>query len=336
MAKFINKKSEEAQNRDGRVIFFSKTPPDPGETEGGKTDTQQERTEFSKLVKNQEEKIFEEKKKDRIATVTDLIEEEKKAIANIQVLIKKQSQSLERARKLFREKQSMLDAELNRKSSMFTNDKFNIMGHLSSKMAHDIRNPLNVIKVQVDLLKLRYSKQEDTMMLDSLNRMEKAVYGITNQLNDVLNFLRESPMQCESVSFLKILEESLSYIQKPDNVRIDMPSDDVMLFCDANKMQRVFVNMIQNSMQAMENGGTITFSIMDGQSETKIEISDTGKGINEELLPKIFEPLFTTKNDGTGLGLPICKKIIEDHGGSISVRNGPTTFTMTLPKSEPS
>jgi len=97
-------------------------------------------------------------------------------------------------------------------------------------------------------------------------------------------------------------------------------------------MQRVLTNMIQNSIHAMEDGGTIIIQIFEQNDEVKIEIKDTGLGIPDEVLPRIFEPLFTTKRTGTGLGLSICRKIVEDHNGSISVKNNPTTFTITIPK----
>lgn len=339
LAKFINKKAvEDGASKDGRMIYFSKTPPEgaSSDCETRKDPTKSKGTEFDKLTRNDDEAIFgDSKKKDRINAINNIMEEEKKELHNIQTLIRKQSQSLERAKKLFKEKQGLLQTELDKSSNKFGDDKFSIMGQLSSKMAHDIRNPLNVIKVQVDLLKLRYSKQEDTIMLDSLGRMERAVGGITSQLNDVLNFLKESPMNFESNSLLKMLEESVLYIQKPDNVRIEFPTNDVVVLCDNSKMQRVFANIIQNSIQVLDKGGTVSISCTEQENGIQIAIRDTGAGIQDELLTKIFEPLFTTKSDGTGLGLPICKKIVEDHGGSISVRNNPTTFTVSIPKIQP-
>ena len=208
------------------------------------------------------------------------------------------------------------------------------MGELSSKMAHDIRNPLNVIKVQVDLLKVRCSKQEDKIMLDSLGRMERAVNGINNQLEDILNFLKESPVRFENNSILKILNEAVFNVHKPDTVTIGLPTNDATVLRDGYKMQRVFTNMIQNSIQAMEHGGTISIQVFEQNNVLKIEIKDTGSGIPDEIMSRIFEPLFTTKVSGTGLGLSICKKIIEDHNGFISVKNNPTTFTITIPNSQ--
>lgn len=342
LAKFIHKKNPEddLSTDNGRMIYFSKTPPQ--NTDEDLQNQQESQIGYDgnkshKLTKNTAEQILivdsKDKRKDRVSTIDSIIEEEKKELNNIQTLIKKQSKSLERAKKFLTEKQMLLQRELDKKAFKFSNnEKFTIMGELSSRMAHDIRNPLNVIKVQVDLLKLRYSKQEDKIMLDSLGRMERAVNGITDQLEDILNFLKDSPMQFEGNNIMKILNDSLLNIHKPDNVVVELPDCDVTVVCDSYKMQRVLTNMIQNSIQAMEDGGTIIIQIFEQNDEVKIEIKDTGLGISDEALPRIFEPLFTTKRTGTGLGLSICRKIIEDHNGSISVKNNPTTFTITIPK----
>lgn len=311
MKKFIHRKKE-ADN--GRSIFFSKKPQQNSDT-----------TEFDKATKVADN-----------PHINDLIEIEKKEIKNIRELIKEKSERLEQRKQLFQQKQTLLESELDKKlSSLSSTEKFAIMGEFSAKMAHDIRNPLSMIKTQVDLLKLRYAKQEDVIMLTSLDRMDRAISGITNQLNSVLNFLKESPMKLENHSLLSILEESIMYIQKSDNVTIELPVNDITMKCDSNKMQRVFVNMIQNSLQAIgSNEGSITVKTSQENNRITIEITDTGPGIPDEFLSKIFEPLFTTKKDGTGLGLPICKKIIEDHYGVISVKNHPTTFTIIIPKNQ--
>lgn len=336
MAKFINRREivDEPQDKDGRVIYFSKSPRESSdEQNSGAKDDQHDKTEYSKLLKSQENEIFTKPtKKDKVSTISSLIEEEKKELNNIHKLIRKQSSSLERAKKLFKEKQSIIERELNKKSSRFSDDKFTIVGQLSSRMAHDIRNPLNVIKVQVDLLKLRYSKQEDTIMLESLERMEKAVHGITNQLNDVLNFLKDSPVQLEKVRFHELVEDSLSYIQLPEKVTLAVSENDVVLSCDKAKMERLFVNLIQNSIDAIEKEGTVTIEASEREGEITLQFKDTGCGIPEEMISKIFDPLFTTKHNGTGLGLAICAKIVEDHNGAISVGNNPTTFSIRLPK----
>ncbi|MBM2851777.1 MAG: histidine kinase [Candidatus Nitrosotenuis sp.] len=328
-------------DKKGRTIYFSRAPSQNSQTsiENHPENQDSNHKEFDKLTKNPNEQIsisgIEDKKQDKIRTINSIIAEEEKQLKIIQTLIQKQSKSLERAKQLLREKQSLLQTEFDRKASRFSDsEKFSLVGELSSKMAHDIRNPLSVIKIQVDLLKLRYSTQEDKILLDSLGRMERAVGGITNQLDDVLHFLKERPLQFENNSILKILEESLFYIEKPENITVELPTNDITILCDGNRMQRMFTNIILNSIQAMKNNGVITIRAFEQNNDMLIEIKDTGPGIKDEYLPKIFEPLFTTKTGGTGLGLSICKKIIDEHNGFITVKNNPTTFTVAIPKTQ--
>ena len=330
MTRFINRKdTEDNSANNGRTIFFSKAPGQGTEAEIQQLSESSQTSEFDKATgANNSYTASRPQNEDRYNTITNIIEEEKKELQKIQELIRKRSETLDAAKKQLREKQNLLQTHLDRRSNKFT-----VVGEMSSKMVHDIKNPLTVIKAQVDLLKLRYSKEEDSTLLSSLGRMEQAVNGITNHINDILNFIRESPSTFENISMLKILNESIVYANKPENVSISLPENDVVVSCDATKIQRVFTNVLVNSIQAMEKGGTITVQISEKDNDAIIQLSDSGPGIPSDVLPQIFEPLFTTKKEGTGLGLPTCKKIIEEeHEGSISVQNNPTTFTITIPK----
>jgi signal transduction histidine kinase len=103
---------------------------------------------------------------------------------------------------------------------------------------------------------------------------------------------------------------------------------------DVNKLTRIFVNLIKNAVDAMPNGGTLSISSVIEDSKVKIHFSDTGIGIPEDVLPKLFAPLFTTKAQGMGFGLAICKRNVEAHGGTITVKTAlekGTTFTVTIP-----
>jgi signal transduction histidine kinase len=118
----------------------------------------------------------------------------------------------------------------------------------------------------------------------------------------------------------------------PDQITIQRPANDVELLCDAEKIKAVFTNLIVNSIQAMENSGTITIQFDQTSEDVTFSVQDSGPGISSSAIEKIFEPLFTTKSRGTGLGLPAVKMIIQQHQGTISVSNNPTTFLIVLPK----
>jgi len=125
---------------------------------------------------------------------------------------------------------------------------------------------------------------------------------------------------------------SIEKISIPSYVETKISKNDVKINCDPVKLDIVFINLIVNSIQAMPNDGELTIEISSKGDFALLKFSDTGKGIPNDVIQKVFDPLFTTKQMGTGLGLASCKNIIEQHKGEISVSNDPTTFTITLPK----
>ena len=118
----------------------------------------------------------------------------------------------------------------------------------------------------------------------------------------------------------------------PPNIQISLPKNDFQLFGNFYKLVVVFSNLVENSIEAMKNNGVINIFAREGTDFVMIDLKDSGPGFPPESLKKIFSSLFTTKSGGNGLGLKVTKTIIETHGGTISVRNNPTTFSIKLPK----
>jgi len=215
--------------------------------------------------------------------------------------------------------------------SLSKQEKLSAIGELSARIAHDLRNPLGIIKNSVELIEISSKYNDDENLKKKIKIIRNASERMSRQITNVLDFARTSSLQLEKKSLLKILESSLKS-NVPDSIKIIKPQNDVEIQCDAKQLEVVFNNIITNSVQAIENSGEIKISITDSQSNVKIEIEDSGPGISHENMEKIFDPLFTTKPSGTGLGLVSCKNIVEQHGGSISVRGNPTTFEIVLPK----
>jgi len=124
---------------------------------------------------------------------------------------------------------------------------------------------------------------------------------------------------------------AMNHVKSSYGIIINLPEKDFEINCDARKIEGVLSNMINNAVQALDGKGEIDIETKSDSEFFTIKIKDSGPGISDENLDKIFEPMFTTKTTGTGLGLVICKSIIEQHGGTISVTNKPTTFTIKLP-----
>ena len=210
-------------------------------------------------------------------------------------------------------------------------EKLYTIGQMASRLAHDLRNPLTVIKSSVDMLELK-STEKNEFTKSMCDRMKGSVKEIFHIIDDVLEFARTKELNMSESSILNILNQSVSSFNFPNAVTIDLPQNDVKIKCDAIKLQSVFVNLFVNAMYAMNNNGKITVKIDETSTWVKISVIDSGPGIPKDILPQVFEPLFTSKPSGTGLGLGICKNIVEQHNGKISVRNNPTTFIIELPK----
>jgi signal transduction histidine kinase len=209
-------------------------------------------------------------------------------------------------------------------------EKLYTIGQMASRLAHDLRNPITVIKASLDFLQMKYP--EDKIIQERFARMNCSVLDMNHIIEDVLEFAKTKELNLAKHSILKILSESVSSLNVPDGVDIELPKEDVEMNCDERKLQAVFVNLIVNSFEAIDSKGKITIKIDNELNSVSIHISDSGSGIPEEIISKIFEPLFTSKSTGTGLGLGISKNIVEQHGGKLSVKNNPTTFTIKLPK----
>ncbi|MBM2819201.1 MAG: Histidine kinase [Nitrosarchaeum sp.] len=212
-------------------------------------------------------------------------------------------------------------------------ERFSAIGELSGRLAHDLRNPLSVMKMSIELIKQSPAdvKIGDTIITKRLDLIEKSIDRISHQVDDVLDYVRDSPLNLTLISLRSAILNSITKIEIPQDVKIIVADSDLYVNCDLVKMDAVFINLIINSIQAMDQGGIIEIKITPDGNDAVVDFIDSGSGIAEELMEKIFEPLFTTKQKGTGLGLASCKNIINQHGGNFLVKNNPTTFTIRLP-----
>ena len=213
-------------------------------------------------------------------------------------------------------------------------EKLAIIGTLSSRVTHDIRNPLSVIKISSDLIKKQLvdSKIVDSIITEKIELIQDSVERITHQVDDVLDFVRRRPVKLGKIMISEIIRESLDTLNISNNVELILPKKDVEILCDKRQFSVVMNNLILNGIQAIDSIGTIEIAVEEDNDVIIIQVKDSGKGISKEDLDKIFEPLFTTKQEGTGLGLVSVISIIKGHNGTISVTSPPTIFTITLPK----
>jgi len=212
-------------------------------------------------------------------------------------------------------------------------ERLKSIGELASHLAHDLRNPLSIIRTTNELVRIKTGKDGYLNITKNTDVINSAVDRMAYQIESVLDFIRTKALVLEEHSIQSIIEKALETIHVPQNVTINLEKNDAKIICDLHRISIVFTNLITNAIQAIgENSGKITIHIKNNDNQVSCEIIDSGPGIPEMYLKKIFEVLYTTKRTGTGLGLASCKVITEKHGGTISVKNNPTTFTVTLPK----
>jgi len=219
-----------------------------------------------------------------------------------------------------------------KRTQNFKKEKLAVIGKLSSNIAHDIRNPLGTIK-NAGVIIDKENKNENEIISRELNRINISVRRITHQIEEVLNYVRTTPIILKSHSINKTIQESVDTLNPPKNIQIKLPEKDLMMNFDYEKMLIVIVNILLNAIQSIgDKEGVIKISINETSTEYTIKIENSGPNIPEKDLQRIFDTLFTTKLEGTGLGLSSCKNIIEQHNGKIQVINNPVIFSITIPK----
>ena len=210
------------------------------------------------------------------------------------------------------------------------------IGELATMVAHDLRNPLQGIAGATYYIK---TKNKDVLNDPATEKMFDLIQKDLNYsdkiVSDLLDYSREIKLDYSSSSAKKMIANSLSMVVVPENVEVfNFLQDGPNIKVDVEKMNRVFINLTKNAIDAMPDGGRLTFEQSIIGDKLKIIVNDTGSGISAENLVNLWKPLFTTKAKGMGFGLSICKRIVETHGGTISVDSQVgegTTFTILLP-----
>jgi len=218
-------------------------------------------------------------------------------------------------------------------SSILKKDKLHTIGEMSSRLAHDLQNPLSIIKNTLEIIKLKQPRIDEKTK-ENYERIERAATRMSQQIKDVLDYVRTSNLLMEKASLTSLLKAVIADIDVPECTKIILPTEDIPVYGDIKQIEVVFSNLILNAMQAIEEKGKIMIQASETDGMTVIDVIDNGQGIKKEDLSHIFEPLFTTKQNGTGLGLASCKSIIDNHGGIIecsSIVGKGTVFTIKLP-----
>ena len=217
-------------------------------------------------------------------------------------------------------------------------DRMKELGEMAAKLAHEIRNCLGGIRGFASLLFRDLSEQPH--LQEMVGKIVDGSKSLEKLVTTVLVYARPIELQEQTIDFSQFLKQtSLTLKIDPDfplNIKFNLhiPNEPLLVPFDADAMKRALLNLLINAVQAMPKGGELTLSLLKYETNCQISISDTGIGMSEEQLNSLYSPFFTTKPQGNGFGLVETKKIVQGHGGSISVRSQlqrGTTFLLSFP-----
>jgi PAS domain S-box-containing protein len=216
-------------------------------------------------------------------------------------------------------------------------EKLAAAGRLVRTLAHEVRNPINNINLACEQLRGTDTSEENQIYLDIIYRNS----GRINELiKELLNSSKPSEMQLKDSILQSVVDEIINVARDRINLKnitlqVDYPSEFINVYCDYDKLVIALLNILINAVEAIEhNNGRISIKVKKEKENALIEITDNGSGIDEDKIPRLFEPYYTSKRNGIGLGLASTLNILQAHGGSIEVNseiNKSTTFIIILP-----
>lgn len=216
-------------------------------------------------------------------------------------------------------------------------ERLSTFGQLVGSIGHELRNPLGVIETSLFILRSRQTVQ-DERVTKHLDRIGEQVTLANRIVSDLLDMIRDRPLQREQVLLEGVWLDALKAVHRPESVEVRAKGIESlpMVQGDAVQLRQVFVNLLENAVQAVGERGLVTVTASATPDAVEMAIEDSGPGVSDSIRRRLFEPLMTTKARGIGLGLPLVKRILERHGGSIAYapRNVPgagARFLIRLP-----
>jgi signal transduction histidine kinase len=219
-------------------------------------------------------------------------------------------------------------------------EKLSTLGEMAAVLAHEIRNPLGSIRGTAEILRDDYRPGDPKH--EFIEIQIKETERLNHVVEDFLRMARQKPVELRDCSIREELETIVTLVAKDAHDRgitlhLEQNTGQAIVRGDGEKLRQAFLNIVINALQATPAGGTVSIVCRPGDACLEICFIDSGSGIEAADLAKIFEPFYTTKPDGTGLGLAVTRKIVEGHGGTLCIESTPgsgTTVTVKLPVQE--
>jgi len=215
-------------------------------------------------------------------------------------------------------------------------ERLRTLGEMAAGMAHEVKNPLAAIRSSAQIPTGRLKGKEAELaqiVVSEVDRLNRVV-------NEFLEYARPAPLKREPVVLSGLLDSCVELLEPVTRlagvtIKRAYPQGEHKVSADPNQLRQVFLNLILNAVQAMHAGGEVRLEIRQEGGSTWVSVRDSGPGIPPDKLRQVFEPFYSTKPGGTGLGLPIAQRIVAEHGGKLVVESKPgegTTVTVVLPR----
>ncbi|MBI5207008.1 MAG: GHKL domain-containing protein, partial [Candidatus Firestonebacteria bacterium] len=219
-------------------------------------------------------------------------------------------------------------------------EKLAYVGEMASGLAHEIRNPLNAMALNIQLLNEECEKKVDEKSLIKMKKIHQEIFHLEKILTDFLDFSKPVKLEKESTDIKDLVFEVVDLLKpemekKTIDISLEHEKSLPLINVDRNKIKQALFNLIINAIQAIpQERGKIIIKITNQSKKIYLNIIDNGCGMSEDIQKKIFTLFYSAKEGGTGIGLPIVQKILREHNGEISVKSKPgegSTFTMIFP-----
>ena len=233
-----------------------------------------------------------------------------------------------------------------KQEELVRSERLAAVGKVSAQIAHEVRNPLSSIGLNIEMLEEQLTRakfptdgeQKEAQQL--VKSVTRELDRLTELTEDYLRLARLPPPQAHREDVHALIDQVVAFSKEElERAKVKVvrqePASQLWALADGSQLRQVLLNLIRNAREAMQTGGTLTLSTAAQDGEVQISVSDDGPGISEEVQKRLFEPFFSTKQGGTGLGLSVSRQIIQAHRGSLVLQSAPgkgTTFVMRLPK----
>ncbi|MEX0704085.1 MAG: PAS domain S-box protein [Planctomycetales bacterium] len=217
-------------------------------------------------------------------------------------------------------------------------ERLAVLGQLAGGVAHEIRNPLGVIKNSVYYLQM-FRDGLATDARDCIDDIERELHSAERIVSELLDYARDPRQHAVRFVAQDIIDRAVAKSEVPSHVRLERVSEaaEAIVLADPDQIERIVLNLVRNAVQAMPGGGSLTVRSAAREGKLIVEVADTGPGLAPDEQARIFEPLYTKKAKGIGLGLPVSKRYAERNGGALEVESVPgegATFRLTVPLAE--